>query len=423
VDTIVIWRNLDGGTGFPELTEIANPAPIGGIAQPWSFVDTIPDSQRQGILTTAPVDDSNDPPDPGAIVFEFYAARFWYCVGNKVFYMGGPDTPVGNPNEASPPANVFTYPFTVYKIKATTQGLLVFTAGGSYIILGTISATGALAGASGVVFYDKPFIKGLAIAGYNAVADEGSQIWAFSSSRILYQIDATGVNQAGAAIGDQLNNVNPANVYLSSHIGGSQDIALYMSDGATTVYRLNPNMMPEGGPVWALPRTVTGGIGWLQSLYTAIGTRKLLIAQGGSGTNTMAFRDLTTYADLGTAYTCSAVVGSLVLAQPGQKAPVRFVVIESTHTGGVLPIVSVLPEEISGTFEQVSDYSGNPNGKSVVDPPNLAPSTTIDSWRHSLLAGNKPAVLRHMQVELAFTAQNQPDEILTMTVVSSLEGE
>lgn len=423
VDTIVIWRNLDGGTGFPELTEIANPAPIGGIAQPWSFVDTIPDSQRQGINVTAPVDDANDPPNAGAIVFEFHAARFWYCVGSSVFYMGGPDTLVGNPSEASPPANKFTYPFTVYKIKSTTQGLLVFTAGGTYIILGTISATGALAGASGVVFYDKPFIKGLAIAGYNAVTDEGSQIWAFSSSRILYQIDATGVNQAGAAIGDQLNNLNPANVYLSSHIGGSQDIALYLGDGSTTIYRLNPNMMPEGGPVWATARAVTGGVGWLQSLYTAIGTRKLLIAQGGNSTNSMAFRDLTTNADLGTPYTCSAVIGSLVLAQPGQKAPVKFIVIESTHTGGILPIVSVLPEEISGSFEQISDYSGNPNGKSVPDPPNLAPSATIDSWRHSLLAGNKPAWLRHMQVQIAFAAQNQPDEILTMTIASSLEGE
>jgi hypothetical protein len=164
-------------------------------------------------------------------------------------------------------------------------------------------------------------------------------------------------------------------------------------------------------------------VGFLQSLYTAIGTRQLLIAQGGSGTNSLAYRDLTSYSDLGTPYTCSAVVGSLVLAQPGQKAPVKFVVIESTHTGGVLPIVSVLPEEISGSFEQISDYSGNPNGKSVPDPPNLSPSTTIDSWRHSLLAGNKPAVLRHLQVQMAFIAQNQADEVLTMTLASQLEGE
>src|ERR1019366_5640084 len=74
VDTIVIWRTLDGGSYLYELTEIPAPPPIGGIAQPWSFQDYQLDAVVDELIP-APIDHQNDPPPAGFLPMAYHFER------------------------------------------------------------------------------------------------------------------------------------------------------------------------------------------------------------------------------------------------------------------------------------------------------------------------------------------------------------
>ncbi|MCU1301731.1 MAG: hypothetical protein JWQ87_2015 [Candidatus Sulfotelmatobacter sp.] len=409
VNQLRVFRTKAGGAIFYEVPSLVTSYSTG--------TQTVTDTTADGNLLTqniAPTGLTNNPPPAGMTVYEFHANRLWGAVGNIVYYATGPDIVLGNPQEAFNPLNTFVFPTNVYGLLSTSQGLLVFTADDVHIIRGTISATAAIAGASGVVFYARQFIPNLGVLSYNAVWQEGNQIYVFSNTSQLVQIDATGVNEPGFAIGDLLGLINPANAVVTSHVGGSKDKAVYVSDGNSTIYRLNPNQAPEGGPVWSAKATVTGGVGWIGSLYTALGTRQLLIAQGGSGTNHLFYRNPNLYSDNGTAYSCYATLGNLVLALPGQLADVHFITTEAVATG-TKPAVSVLLDEISGTFEAL------PN--SVNDPPDLSASNSLYANRFYLTQGQAPVVTRSVQIKVSFPAEASPNELLTLTVNAALYPE
>lgn len=409
VNQIRVFRTKAGGAIFYEVPALVTSYSTGT----QTVTDTTADANLL-VQSIAPTGFTNSPPPTGAICYEFHANRLWAAVGNIVYYATGPDIVLGNPQEAWNPANTFVFPTNVYALLSTSQGLLVFTADDVQIIRGTSSATASLAGASGVVFYARPFIPNLGILSYNAVWQEGNQIYTFTNTSQLVQIDATGVNEPGFAIGDLLGVINPANVFVTSHVGGSNDKAVYVSDGNSTIYRLNPNQAPEGGPSWSARAVVTGGVGWIGSLYTALGIRKLLLAQGGSGTNSLLYRNLNVYSDNGTAYTCSATIGSLVFALPGQLADIHFITTEAVATG-TAPSVSVLLDEINGTFETLTN--------SVNDPPDLTASSSLYANRFYLTQGQDPVVTRTMQVQVSFPAEDFPNELLSLTISAALYPE
>src|SRR5262249_33742879 len=112
VDTIVIWRDADGGgsDNMFELTEIPAPKPIGGVAQPWTFRDFLPDIATNtypglNVLIPAPIDDSNDPPPSTFLPMVYNYQRIWGANSQQVNFSGGPDVITGNPNEAFAPAD------------------------------------------------------------------------------------------------------------------------------------------------------------------------------------------------------------------------------------------------------------------------------------------------------------------------------
>jgi hypothetical protein len=396
VDKVQIYRTTDGpGADYELLAEINNP-----VSGSWTFTDTSPDSALNADIL-GPQALANNPPPAGLVNVVFHSDRLWGSVGNIVYYSGGPDTTNGSGNESWPPLNNFVFPSKVTRLVPYANALLVFTTNCVWAIYGTDSDS----------YYDKRYQDGLGLLSYNALDVEGSEIFMLTADRQFVQISPSqGMSEVGFGIGDLLETIDPASACVACHISGHRDKAVYLSDGSTNIWRLNPNQAPEGGPCWSPKATITGGVGVIASVETSAGVHKLFI---GQSTGKVLARDLTVFTDNGTAYSAFATIGSLVLAQPGELAEIAAITTELVATG-TQPTVGVLLDEISGTFETLTS--------SVSDPPGLTASTSLLSNRFYLLQGNA-VVARHMQVKLTFATEAAGNELLAMTVFGALHPE
>jgi hypothetical protein len=127
------------------------------------------------------------------------------------------------------------------------------------------------------------------------------------------------------------------------------------------------------------------------------------------------FRDLTTFADVGAAFTWSATLGSLLLANEGTLAETETVSVTTRAANGAAPGVAVLLDEIAGSFESLL-----PN---ATEPPQLGASSSLLSYRYFLSQGTVPPICTHMQIQLIGGATNTRDEILRITVRGALVPE
>jgi hypothetical protein len=396
VDTVEIYRTAQGGATFQFLTDIPNPS-----TSAWTFNDSIADSALNGLIL-APQADSNDPPPAGMIEMTYHLNRIWGVVDNNVYYSGGPDTLVGNGNEAFPPANVFVFPEPVKRLIAISTGLLVISTDNLYLIPGTTTAT----------FYSLPYQEGIGALNYNAVATQGSNIFMYTSDRQFLNVTETGMNELGYAIGDILSdNYDPANTYVASLIAGTQDKAVYISDGSASWYRCNWNQPPEGGPAWSPKAAIVGGLTALNAIEISLGVHKLLLGQNDGE---VLMRDINTFTDDTETYSAFFEIGSFILAQPGQLARVASITTESKAVGTV-PSVSVRIDEIAGNFENLPI--------SVNDPPMLSPSTSVLARRFYLEQGQNPVICRHLQMKLSYPSEDAKNELLTLSIFGALHYE
>lgn len=404
IDTICIGRSTDGtqiGGPYLLVTKRNNPAPIGGAGQPWSYQDFQPDTNLN-VLIQAPVDDENDPPPAGLINVVLHMGRVWGSVGSVVYASGGPDTTTGNGSEAFPPANSWVFPSPVTRLLPTSTGLIVFTTSDVYGIFG---------GPSILTFYSQPLVPGVGLLSWNALDQEGGQIYMFTADGQFVTFDpSTGVTRTGFPISDQIAGWNPANVYVTVHESGN-DNAIYVADGSTGWYRVNPTQVPDGGAVWSPKAVITGGCKAVQSIEISRGVHRLLV--GGAGSNQPILkRDLTVFSDNGSAYSAFFILGSLVLAHHGQLAEMGFVAADFTRVG-TSPTVSFLLDEIAGTFTTFPQV--------VSDPPQLygltsAPATLFSN-RHYFNATRQPAWCRHLQIKVDFgAADTVQNELLALTI-------
>jgi hypothetical protein len=257
------------------------------------------------------------------------------------------------------------------------------------------------------------FQQGVGLLSYNALDVEGNQIFLYTSDKQFITFSASGPIETGYPIGvDLQNSFDPTKVYVAALIAGTQDKAVFLNDGTSNWYRCNWNQPPEGGPSWSPLASIVGGATCIVSIETSPGVHQLLIGQSNG---TVLTRDYNTFADNGTAYSAFATIGSLVLAKPGQLALLDSIVIELKQVGSV-PNVSLLLDEISGTFEQLP--------QSVDDPPNLPPpSQTVMAKRWYLSQGKTSAFCRHIQLKMNWSAEAAKNEVLTVTEIGSLVNE
>lgn len=408
VDYVAIFRTQDGGANWYLIPGTGNCLYTIPLAQYVlnGFLDTTPDANLN-ILIQAPLASQNTPPPSGFINLTYHLNRVFGSVGNTVYWSSGPTTPVGNGAEGFPPLNTAVFPSLVKRIVPTSIGALVFTVSDIYLIGGQ--------GTSSSPLFPQPFATGIGLLSYNALAVNGTTIYLFTADSQLVSLDpSSGLSQVGFPIGDQftLSNWNPSNAYVTWHVSGSQDHALYVSDGSSGWFRMTPTAAPESGLTWSPFASIVGGCKAVQSIETAPGVHKLLLGPTGAGN--ILNRDLTTQQDNGSSYNASFTIGSIVLAQPGQIAELSFVTTDAMAVG-TQPRIAVLLDEISGQFQNLPRFTN--------DPPQLVPPSSLYSQRFYFSQSQQPAMCRHLQLQVNWPPENAANELLSMTMFGAYQQE
>ena len=175
---------------------------------------------------------------------------------------------------------------------------------------------------------------------------------------------------------------------------------------------------PESGLTWSPFAAITNGAKCVQSVEVSPGVHRLLVGPTTSGP--ILQRDLTVFSDNGAAYPANAVVGSIVLTQPGQVALVDHITLDATKIGTPISIGVLVDEALpyyTGPIDILKRWE--------FDPINLEQSNSFYSQRFYLSElENESAVMRHMQIQILFnpydTVQN---EVSTVTVFGAYNQE
>jgi len=384
------------------------------------YSDTTPDTSLDNLIQ-GPISGENTPPAGGAQNLTYHLNRIFFSVGNVVYWTSGPDDPIGNGLNGVSPLNFDQLPSLVKRIVPTGLGALVFTVSDIFIINGTGTSNNPIQSA-------QPFISGIGLLSYNALALKGTTIGMFTTDKQFLILDPTsGVSIAGFPIGDRLrkNNGqpgtawNPKNVYVTWHANG-EDHAWYLSDGANGWYKLIDTPAPEdpGHYTWSPFANIVGGCKAVLSIEVSPGVHELLLGPTGSGE--ILHRDLTTFTDgASSTYGAWAVIGSAVLAQPGQVAEVMFITTESVRTGTSLTLGILVDEALpyyTGPFEILKVWEDDPTG--------IPPSRSIFGQRFYMSESkDKPAICRHMQFQINWVKEEVASELLTLTVFGAYNQE
>lgn len=386
VDKIGIYRTDDGGADYFFLAEISNP-----VSGTWSFTDSTLDTGLDDDIL-APIGGINDPPPSGISLVKFHQGRMWVASGNTLYFAAGPDTTNGVPEEAFPAANNFVLPDKITAMLSTSLGLIVFTFDDAYIVQGTDT----------VSFTCTPWQQNFGVPSQNAVTQDGDLMFIFTSKGQVFQISTSGLDEIAFPIRSKLAAYTPANVYLTVHRSGG-DEGLFLSNGSTDVWRYSVAL-----GAWSPVAQPVGGVKAIASCEVSTGNYQLLAGRS-SGSGYILNRDNTSFLDDGTAYTAFVTIGSLVVAPPRQTTLINSILIEAMRVG-TYPTVSVLINEVSGTFTPLP----NP----VPDPPNLPESQSLFMRRHDLKAAQKPIPqqARHLQVQISLLAENARNEILGVAI-------
>jgi hypothetical protein len=415
-DYVAIWRSTDGQV-IPFLIPMANSdyaAPITISLHDYllyGYTDTTPDVDLNNLIS-APILGENTPPAAGATNLAFYLNRIFYSVGATVYWTTGPATPAGNGLNGTAPLNFDEQAALVNRIVPTTSGAFIFTVSDINLIQSTNNASSPISGAI-------PLIANVGLLSYNALDICGAQIGFFSTDHQFLILDPNaGVSSAGYPLGDQfrLNNGltaqswNPKNVYVAWHVNG-EDQAWYVGDGSQGWFRMMSTPAPETGSyTWSPYAKIVSGVKALQSVEVSPGNHQLLL--GPPTTGLILQRDLDTNQDGGTSYPANAVMGSCVLAQPGQIAVVPFITVEQVGIGTPIVIGVLIDEALpyyTGPFNILKKWEN--------DPPNLKPSISLPSQRFYLADDTDyAAAMRHIQIQINWAAENFPSELLTVTI-------
>lgn len=444
VTQIALFRTVDGGSTLFYVNSIPNNGEQFNIMP---FNDGVPDVDLN-ILLAAPIAHANDQPAFGMTALAYHLGRVWGAVGNVLYASGGPDTLVGNGSEAFPPANSWNYPSQIIKLISHATGLLVLTTSGIWIHAGGPAIT---------QFYPQPLYSKIGISSYNAADIRGNEVAIFTTDRVAFMLDLASntINDIGYPIADQLINFSPANTYVVFHRKG-QDNALYYADGQTGWFRCVSQQPPDysiTGPVWSPKADIifnvstpvssasyytspmtnpnppqAGTAGAIASLETSPGVWNLIIGPYNS-TYSLYQRDPSIFADGGTAYEANFVLGSVVLAQPGELAELGFITADFIRTG-TSPKIYVLFDEINGPLTSYGDISGFV----ISDPPILygasgSPSTLYSNRYYfkqtDVRTGNppQPAFCRSMCIFVDYATDTVQNEALTTTIFGSIKVE
>jgi len=429
-DYVAVFRTTDGFT-----TPLLEP---GFVNSPYTvpltqwirngYVDVLPDTELNDLVQGAAAGE-NTPPITGAINLTYALNRIWYSLGNTVYWTTGPQAPSGNGVDGAAPGNQTPCPSTVKRLVPTAIGMIVLTISDIYIIPGQGTTNNPIQPAL-------PYLTGVGLGNYNGLDINGGVMGFFTTDKQFVIFDpSAGLSYVGYNIGDQLrqNNGqagtswNPATAYVSWYING-EDQAWFLGDAVNGWYKLIATPAPESGNgvvCWSPFATLAGGgVSAIKATEVSPGVHRLLIGQS-SATGRILTRDLTASSDAGTTgtngttYSAYGVIGSIVLAQPGQIAKVAFITTVCVRTGSPLILGVLLDEALpyyTGSFDVLKHWTN--------DPPNLPQGKSFYRQRFYLLEDEQTsAYCMDMQIMVQFPSEAALNELQTMSVYGAYEVE
>jgi hypothetical protein len=332
-------------------------------------------------------------------VMATFQGRVWSVVGNSLFFTAGPDCTNGDPNQSWPPANVFTFPETIYALAATSQGLLVFTNSELWVVLG---------GPQTLTFYVQPVLRNFGVLSADCVMQDGDNVFAFTSTRQLHAVNFEGKEEVGFPIADKLVSFDPTASCLAVHRNGP-DEGLFISDGSTNVYRMSLN-----SKAWSPVAQPVGGVNKIRSVETTAGIYTLM-AGIGSGSGHLLGRSLTSFLDGASTYTGYSTVGSIVLSAPGAKVvKLNDIVVEYTTAGTDLT-VGALINDTGGSFVTVPFSNTDP---ALLDQ-TAYQASHIKMRQHQFAGMQTPqpyGLTKHLQVKITLPTENAANELLGLAI-------
>lgn len=427
-DYVAIFRTTDGFSTpllIPGFVNSPYTVPLSQYLRN-GFVDEVPDTELNN-LEEGPLGQENTPPAIGAKNLTYHLSRIWYSIGSTVYWTTGPLATIGNGTDGVSPGNNAPCSSQVQRLVPVAIGMLVFTVSDVYIIAGNGTPTSPILPAI-------PYLPGVGLANHNALDINGSLIGFFSTDKQFLMFDpSAGLNYCGFNIGDQfrLNNGNPgqswvtSKVYVAWHVNG-EDQAWYIADGVNGWYKLIATPAPEQGSVcWSPFAAIAGnGCGAIKSVEVSPGNHQLLVGQT-TATARILNRDLNATTDAGTTggggtpYNAYGVIGSIVLASPGQVAKLAFITTESVRVGSPLILGVIIDEALpyfTGSFDILKKWTN--------DPPNLPPSKSILAQRFYLAENTLDAAYcRHLQILVQWPAEAAQNELQTLTIFGAYEVE
>ena len=299
---------------------------------------------------------------------------------------------------------------------ACSLGMVVFTVRDAYIILGSATDADPL--------YMVVFIEDLPLKSYDCFTVNKTTPYLFLGNNQLVALDpSAGIIEAGFPIADRLiDEYDPTTSYLTFHSQSTLDTALYIANGGMAPnpadppppvpatgqwYRMAANNAPEQGSAWSTKATLSGfNMGCVQSVEVTPGTYRLLIS--GTTAGCRSFRETASKnTDNGQKYPVQTVLGSIVLAQPGQLAALSFITLESVRLGTRAGLALLLGE-ISGTLKPLTAPVKTPQ----ISPPAAPFIQTVTTSRRT----RNEAWCRHFQMEISWPAEDAANELLTFTI-------
>lgn len=412
VTSVDLYRILDGGSVLDYAGSIVNNT-AGGT---WNFSDNLLDSTLNTAINV-PLQGfrRNDVPpgQTGSLApstdkaghISYWQGRFWAVGGSKVYFDAGADCQNGDPHASWPPANVFAYPGDVICTTPTSAGLLVWLSDSVKIIAG---------GPQTLSFFTVDLLANFGISSPNCVDKDGDTIRVITTQGQEFSLTVSDKTEDGNFVADLIQtDFAPAGSYITTHRNGL-DSGVFIGNGTDTILRYGLNI-----GAWSTIYKPVGGIRALKSIETSVG-KYTLCAGRATTAGFILGRDLTTNQDDSQNYSnCFATVGNIVLSAPLQElASVGWIGLYLAAVGSI-PTVSILPNEISGTSGVGFIPIPNP-----VDELGMTPSTTLLSklWSLSNQQTLKTSLLfHHMQVRIAFPAENFPNTIKVLSLIDKLD--
>ena len=439
VDTIIIWRSNDGGgpDQMFELTEINN-IPGGGN---WTFADYLPDVATGGLngilefpgLNTnipAPINGVNNPPESNFLPQVYNFERIWGIDGQYVDFSGGPDTFVGNPDEAFSVSDSLPFLAPVTRVAKCAQGLVTFLTDSIQVIVG---------GPATSTFSQLEWAAGIGLLDYNMFDQLAGEMYFFSSdSQFRVMTPSLNITNAGFAIADQFANLptsgtpssgiatqvwSPSTGYVASH-QATLDNAIFVADGRYGWYRLNQRQAGAGiqGPdanVWSPFGAITNGAKMVISIETSPGIKQLLVGPV-VGFNQILARNLSVFSDNGVAYDAFFDMGNITIAHPGQIGLLKFITMDFSGVG-FQPTVSYLLNEVAGTF---TPFVNGQNGVPQFDPPQIYGKTispqSYSPLRYYFASNASLARCRHLRIRCDYGVNTGNNELYDLTIYGRL---